>query len=109
MVHPIVSQPGIGATGRMSEREFRQAILNLCRYTGWRYYFSWTSIHSPAGFPDLVLVRGSELIAAELKSERGRLSPAQQSWIDALREAGCETYLWRPSMLDSIIARLREI
>ncbi len=91
----------------VSERAFRQAILDLCRYTGWKYYFSWTSIHSPAGFPDLVLVRGSELIAAELKSERGRVTPAQQQWLDALSAAGVEVAVWRPSDLDgAIVARL---
>ncbi len=73
---PVVSQPGIGESRQVSERAFRQQVIDLCHYTGWRYYFTWTSMHSPAGFPDLILVRGVELIAAELKSERGRLSPA---------------------------------
>ncbi len=90
----------------ITEKDFRQAILDLCRYTGWKYYFSWTSIHSPAGFPDLILVRGSELIAAELKSEHGRVTPAQQGWIDALSRAGIEVHVWRPADFDAIVARL---
>ncbi len=90
----------------ITEKDFRQAILDLCRYTGWKYYFSWTSIHSPAGFPDLLLVRGSELIAAELKSERGRVTPAQQGWIDALSRAGIEVHVWRPADFNAIVARL---
>lgn len=48
------------------------------------------------GFPDLVFVR-ERLVIAELKTERGRLRPAQHSWIQALQVAGVEVYVWRPS------------
>jgi hypothetical protein len=106
MGHPVVSQSAI-ATGQLSEREFRQQVLDLCRYMGWRYYFSWTSVHSPAGFPDLVLCHPTRgFLLAELKSETGQLSEAQQSWIDALRAAGVECHVWRPADLDSIVKRL---
>jgi len=90
----------------MSERAFMQQVIDLAHLTGWLVYHTFDSRRSGAGFPDLLLVRGTQLLAAELKSEKGRLSPAQQQWLDALRAAGCETYLWKPSDLDSIIARL---
>jgi hypothetical protein len=33
----------------------------------------------------------------EVKLERGRLQPEQVAWLDVLREAGQEVYVWRPS------------
>lgn len=63
-----------------------------------------------AGFPDLVLVRARDgrLVAAELKAERGTLTPAQQEWLIALGRAGIPTYTWRPADYpDAITAVLR--
>lgn len=72
-------------------------------------YFSWTSIHSPRGFPDLVLVspERKRVIFAELKTEQGKVSEHQQAWIEALRQAGAEVYVWRPSQIESIAQILR--
>lgn len=49
------------------------------------------------GFPDLVLVRGDQLIFAELKSERGKLSDEQRAWLDALGQTAATCCVWRPS------------
>lgn len=59
-----------------------------------------------AGWPDLYCVRGSEAVAIEAKSERGRLRPGQAEWLDALAATGVETFIARPSNLDSIVERL---
>jgi hypothetical protein len=48
-----------------------------------------------AGWPDLVLVR-DRVIYAELKSDRGTLSTAQQDWLHALGNAGAECHVWNP-------------
>jgi len=49
------------------------------------------------------------VIFAELKSERGRVSDAQRCWQEALMRAqGVEYYIWRPSDLPSILARLEK-
>jgi hypothetical protein len=48
------------------------------------------------GWPDVFAVRGTRAVAAELKSERGRLGPGQADWLAALEQAGVETYTWRP-------------
>ena len=70
---------------------------------------------SDSGFPDLVVVmphrtwqessgalRGRTLkrprvIYIELKAERGKATPAQQAWHDALKAAGQEAHILRPS------------
>ena len=50
-----------------------------------------------SGFPDLVLVRPPDVLFAELKSEKGRLTPNQRNWQEALSECpGVRYFLWRP-------------
>jgi hypothetical protein len=88
----------------MTEKELSQSLVNAARTMGWRVYRTWNSIHSPKGFPDLTMVRGDRLIFAELKTEKGKVTPDQQGWIDALSVLGngrCEVYLWRPSDIES--------
>lgn len=60
-----------------------------------------------AGFPDLTLCKPGRLIFVEVKSHRGRLSAAQREWIEALRAAGQEVYVWRPDDFDEIERVLR--
>jgi VRR-NUC domain len=90
----------------VSEKEFMAQVIQVAHYTGWLCYHTHDSRRSCPGFPDVILVRGSQLLAAELKTARGKVSPAQQSWIDALRCAGVECHIWRPADFDSIVARL---
>ena len=54
------------------------------------------------GFPDLLMVRGKRGVAAELKSEKGRLTQDQEHWLLALGAAGIEVYEWRPADWDEI-------
>lgn len=83
-------------------------MVDLARLLGWAVYRTWISIRSPAGFPDLILARpGRPLILAELKSDRGRLTPAQEAWLDLLKQVpGVEVYVWRPADLEAIAAVL---
>ena len=92
---------------KVSERDLREQIRDLCKLFGWRMYFSWTSLHSPRGFPDLVLVRDSVILAVELKSEKGKLTPEQEEWLLALSKAGVKTFIWRPSDWDNIVSTLQ--
>lgn len=99
-----------------SEAAFQQQIEQLARL------YSWKVFHAPdnrpsgrtgrvqrvtPGFPDLTLVRGEELIFAELKTETGRVRPEQTEWLAALENVpGVETFVWRPSDFDAINRRL---
>ena len=91
----------------VTERDLREQIRDLCKLFGWRMYFSWSSIHSPQGFPDLVLVRDSVILAVELKSEKGKLTPEQEEWLLALNKAGVKTFIWKPSDFNEIVEVLR--
>ena len=93
----------------VTERDLREQVRDLAALFGWKMYFSWTSLHSPKGFPDLVLAceaRG-RVIYAELKTEKGKVSDTQREWLDELTACGQEVYLWRPADFEEIARVLR--
>lgn len=89
----------------MSEAEWQQQVIDLATMYGWLVYHTHDSRRSMAGFPDLSMVNITFMMA-ELKTERGRVSEAQQLWISKLQSAGVEINLWRPSDVDDVIDRL---
>lgn len=93
------------APAPISERALQEAILQAAELGGWLAYHTHDSRRSAAGFPDLVLVREA-VVFLELKSEQGRLTPAQIEWIDRLHAAGEEAYVIRPADLDATIRML---
>jgi len=100
-----------------SEQGFLGAIIELAQLCGWRAHHGrpalsnkgWrTPIQGDAGFLDLVLVRRPRVIIAEIKSDRGRLTPDQQAWLKELEGClGVESYVWRPRMFEDIVGILR--
>ena len=105
----------------ISERELAATVDALAEQAGWKIFGVLEqrvyARRLSKGWPDRVLLRNgpgcSRLIFAELKSERGKLTPEQGEWLLALRLFGedrdqaIEVYLWRPSDLDSIEEILR--
>ena len=91
----------------ITEKALRELVRELCALFGWKFHFIWTSIHSPKGFPDLVLRKPPRLIFAELKREKAKLTPSQKDWQADLKACGQEVYVWRPSQVDEIAAILR--
>ena len=81
---------------KIKERDLQNQILKIAKLGGWDYYHTHDSRRSPAGWPDLVLCRPPEIIFAELKTQKGRLTAAQKHWLDMLLACGQETYVWRP-------------
>ena len=88
-----------------SEKDFQQRVIAHALPLGWVYYHTKDSRRSPAGFPDLVLVR-DRIIYAELKTEKGRVSAKQGAWFCGLTRAGGECYVWRPSQWPEIVSVL---
>lgn len=86
----------------ISEADLLQRTIDTARWHSWRVcHFrpartaqGWrTPVTGDQGVPDLLLARRGVVIAAELKSELGRLGPGQRQWLDALGDHG---RLWRP-------------
>lgn len=71
--------------GELDEQAWQGRIEGAARLYGWRVYHTHDSRRSAPGFPDLVMVRGPELIFAELKTDTGRVKPEQAEWLEALR------------------------
>ena len=97
------------AVVRVTERQLQAQVVQLAQLNGWRCYHTFDSRRSAPGFPDLLLVRPPRLIFAELKSEKGRLRPAQAECFAALAEVerAPETYVWRPGDFGDIQSTLR--
>jgi len=67
-----------------TERQLQDAIKQAALANGWLFYHTHSSIRSDPGFPDCVCVRGGSVLVFELKAQKGRVSPQQRAWIDAL-------------------------
>ena len=93
----------------ITEKQFEGQVSYLAKMFGWRYYHPFLSKWSERGWPDVVLLRDGRLILAELKSERGKLTPDQARWLWELRRVpGLEVRIWRPRHLETrIVEALR--
>lgn len=80
-----------------SEAEFQSEVIEkLLKPNKWRWYHTHNSRRSVAGYPDLTCVR-ERVVFIELKTEEGVESADQLNWIDDLKRAGAEVYVFRPS------------
>lgn len=109
----------------LPEKDWQRQVIDLAQLCGWRVaHFrpartehGWrTPVEADgAGFPDLVLVRDGVVIFAELKADRGRVSDAQEAWIEALSKVDDEafghvrTFVWRPADFDEVRAELAPV
>ena len=83
-------------------------MIEYAELRGWAvYHAAYVKGHlrssSSVGFPDLVLVRNDRTVFAELKTDKGKLSVAQDGWLNLLRGTANEVYLWRPSDMDEVL------
>ena len=82
-------------------------LLGAAVPAGWMVYHTYDSRRSTAGFPDLVLVKPPVVVFAELKTEKGTPSKAQDEWLEQLGLCtDLSVHLWRPSDWDEIEERL---
>lgn len=87
----------------MTEADLLQAVRDLARMRGWLCYHTHNSRRSEPGFPDVILChpRTGQMLAVELKSETGRITREQRTWLDALQGAGVDARVWFPRDLRS--------
>ncbi len=95
---------------RTKEKEWQKRVEGALRQYGWLVFHTLHSKGSTPGFPDICAVKvdpktgAARLLYAELKAEKGKLSSAQNEWMDALARVPCaEVYIWRPSQFDEVL------
>lgn len=91
----------------MTEDELLQAITEAATLYGWRWTHTRRSdkaqIMGHPGVPDLLLAKNGRVMFLELKTEKGRITPDQQAWIDALMTTLTGAWVVRPSSLDFML------
>ena len=90
-----------------NEKAFQASVIQAARTFGWKVYHTTISYGSAGGFPDLVLIRPPDIIFAELKMPKGRITPKQVEWGEMLKECNTEYYLWKPEHWDDLLLRLQ--
>lgn len=99
----------------ISEKDFQQTVVEYAHALGYLVYHQIDmgrkdpetgsvtfSRRIGPGFPDLILARHGFVLAVELKSEKGRITPNQNRWLELFRSAGIPALVWRPSQWDTI-------
>lgn len=114
---------GFGDLIEESETDFEKRLVAYAQSLGWAVtavrrnvcvqkrnsketYNVTPWLYDGEGWLDLTFVR-ERVVFAELKSEKGVIRPAQQVWLDRLKAAGQEAYLWRPadwSQIEKVLA-----
>ena len=95
----------------MLEKDLQTQIIAIAHLYGWKVHHTrtiqiagggWVSPGQDRGFPDLVMAKDGRIVFAELKTARGKLSPFQKDWLNALHGEACEVYVWRPNDLADV-------
>ena len=104
---------------QQSEAQFMGTVTDYALRQGWEWLHIQPGLNERgryrtpvtgalgSGWPDLILVRGSDILAVELKSEKGQTTALQRRVLQTLEQALVECHVWRPSDWPAIEARLR--
>ena len=82
-----------------AEAAFQARVEELAGFLGWYTWHLHQATRSPAGFPDLLMIR-ERVIWVELKATSrltgrvGKVTPTQTAFHDRLRAAGQEVHVW---------------
>lgn len=99
------------------EAAFQRQVLDLAKLYGWRRaHFrpartvdGWrTPVEGDAkGFPDLILLRGSCIVVAELKRPGAKPSAEQTAWLEAFEAVGAVCFVWNANDWPEVVEVLR--
>ena len=87
------------------ERDFQKAIVELAQWNQWDVSWTHDSRHSPAGWPDLVLMRPPVILFRECKRDArpSRVTDDQRRKLGLLRACGLDAGVWTPDDWDEIV------
>ena len=81
-----------------------RSVRSLLNTVGIFHWKVWQGMGSAPGVPDIIGIHKGRMIAIELKAPKGKLSDAQQQFIDRINEAGGLAFCART--LDDVIEGL---
>lgn len=97
---------GVRADGRVTEEVFQKQVIEFAQRQGWlvaHFRPAWAGerMITPVagdgkGFPDLILVKGSAKLAAELKVPPHKPTEEQMVWLARLILGGVPAWVWEP-------------
>jgi len=103
----------------MLEKNFQTLVIDIGHQYGWKIaHFGQSqsargrhitaTMADGAGYFDLTMAKGYKLVFAELKREKGTLSPRQKDWVSTMKEVAkynphVEVYIWYPHDISDII------
>lgn len=94
----------------VAEKDFQVDVQDLLTRGGWLWaHIKDARRQAATGLPDIVAVKGQRLLFAELKTMTGRVTPEQEEWLKRVKDAGAESFIWRPADWDSIAWTLLEV
>ena len=96
----------------VSEAAWMTTVRRLAREAGYTFqYHVFDSRRTVYGWPDLALCHrepGRPLYLIECKTDTGQVTAAQTAWLEALAgSTGVVAEVWRPSMVEEVLERLR--
>lgn len=117
------SRPTLGKDGKLhiSEAVFQSQVIKAARLTGWRIFHAlpamnrrgqWrTAMSGDIGFPDLVMAKAGRIWFVELKTDSGKLTEAQQAWMEALKGnyPTVKAFVLRPNYFDAFFEELKRV
>lgn len=104
----------------MTESQFQRQVTDLATRLGWEWLHvrpvgdSRGIWRTPTfgslgkGWPDLVLIRRTTVIYAELKAQKGYLNDEQKRVQRILADVCPRVYVWRPADFDHILQVLTD-
>ena len=97
--------------GQLCEKDWQRLVTDCATIYGWAWWHQPDSRRTQAGIPDLLLIRetaqGVDVLWAELKRQKGKLTARQEEVISLLIRGGHEVHVWRPSDWPKVEARLK--
>jgi hypothetical protein len=91
------------------ESDWQRDVEETLTRGGWDFiHITDARRQNAEGWPDIFAVhqQRGQVIAAELKTERGTLRERQEHWKALLERVGIPVYVWRPSNVDEMRAVL---
>jgi len=91
-------------TGSVSEHDLTVAIRQLLKIYGIFHWKVHQSLGCTPGVPDILGIYKGKMLGIEVKTKNGKVSPAQQGFIDAINREGGLVFVARS--VDDVMEKL---